>query len=343
MAVKKEGFNSVLLVTVIVIALLVVSIAPSLTGEAKLRFKKGYIPTIQKPSSPAPATLTPTTQAAPSTCANGIKDSTETDVDCGGSCPNKCVTGKICNTNNDCSSSSCSQQTVCITQGTCAAPNVTATPTPTPTPAATCTDGIKNQDETDIDCGGTKCANCVAGKKCNIHNDCALGTTCVSNTCTSTQLGLIMTTQQSCPQGYNYLGSFGDVFEAYAPKASNPKTVSDYNMLSAYPKTMRTRIELCMQQGIGLISYMGDTSFPCPQSTTPPSTLAGTMTTSTSGSTYSFEICTSSPKLTLLDVTFASGAPDFTKKCPSGTSIGVVTSGGDVNTGVGRRYIQLCA
>lgn len=38
-------------------------------------------------------------------CSNTIKDGTETDVDCGGSCPTKCGEGQNCDSNNDCDTS----------------------------------------------------------------------------------------------------------------------------------------------------------------------------------------------------------------------------------------------
>jgi hypothetical protein len=43
---------------------------------------------------------------------------------------------------------------------------------PAPPPAATCSDGIQNQGEADIDCGGP-CARCVNGKNCSKRADCA--------------------------------------------------------------------------------------------------------------------------------------------------------------------------
>lgn len=39
-------------------------------------------------------------------------------------------------------------------------------------PPATCSDGIKNQDETDVDCGGVICGKCANTKSCKIINDC---------------------------------------------------------------------------------------------------------------------------------------------------------------------------
>ena len=39
------------------------------------------------------------------------------------------------------------------------------------TSAPTCKDGVQNQDETDVDCGGS-CGPCADGKKCKNHGDC---------------------------------------------------------------------------------------------------------------------------------------------------------------------------
>jgi hypothetical protein len=47
--------------------------------------------------------------------------------------------------------------------------------------AASCTDGAKNGDETDTDCGGS-CGACADGKSCAAANDCSAGT-CFSGTC----------------------------------------------------------------------------------------------------------------------------------------------------------------
>jgi hypothetical protein len=41
-----------------------------------------------------------------------------------------------------------------------------------PPPAPTCTDGVQNQGETDIDCGG-ECPRCATGQTCASRNDCA--------------------------------------------------------------------------------------------------------------------------------------------------------------------------
>ena len=46
----------------------------------------------------------------------------------------------------------------------------------------TCSDGDKNQDETDIDCGGGSCPRCPDSKTCNIPSDCVSGV-CSSGVC----------------------------------------------------------------------------------------------------------------------------------------------------------------
>jgi hypothetical protein len=41
--------------------------------------------------------------------------------------------------------------------------------------AASCVDGVKNQDETDVDCGGATCSKCGNTKSCNQASDCSSG------------------------------------------------------------------------------------------------------------------------------------------------------------------------
>lgn len=49
--------------------------------------------------------------------------------------------------------------------------------------SSTCTDGIQNQDETDIDCGGIRCTNrCSINQTCSNSSDCN-NTTCVNGIC----------------------------------------------------------------------------------------------------------------------------------------------------------------
>jgi hypothetical protein len=55
---------------------------------------------------------------------------------------------------------------------------------------ATCSDTVKNQNETDVDCGGT----CAPGKKCANGRGCAASTDCQSANC---QIGVCQTAQAS--------------------------------------------------------------------------------------------------------------------------------------------------
>jgi hypothetical protein len=65
-------------------------------------------------------------------CSDHVRNGSETDVDCGGSC-SKCADRAGCFVGSDC------QSDVCLS-GICQAP--------------LCTDGIENGTETDEDCGG---------------------------------------------------------------------------------------------------------------------------------------------------------------------------------------------
>ncbi len=62
---------------------------------------------------------------------------------------------------NACSSADTEVEDPCIL-GLCAGP--------------TCTDGLPNGDETDVDCGGSTCEPCAEGKLCQHHADCVSGT-----------------------------------------------------------------------------------------------------------------------------------------------------------------------
>jgi hypothetical protein len=46
-----------------------------------------------------------------------------------------------------------------------------------------CHDGVKDGDETDVDCGGTACPACAWGKKCLHAADCVQPAACVGGTC----------------------------------------------------------------------------------------------------------------------------------------------------------------
>jgi hypothetical protein len=91
-------------------------------------------------------------------CADGSKNGTETDVDCGGSC-SPCAVNQRCAGAADCQSLVCAS--VCQPPG--------------------CADGVRNGAESDTDCGGS-CTPCAVKLVCNTNADCASGS-CASGHC----------------------------------------------------------------------------------------------------------------------------------------------------------------
>ena len=118
------------------------------------------------------------------TCNNSVKDNNESDVDCGGSCK-PCANGKSCSANTDCASEYCTNQKCetrpCTkdsecTDGFCVSGS-----------CISCTDGAFNGDETDVDCGGSRCGACSKGKRCATNSDC-LSMICTNKVCTGNDI-----------------------------------------------------------------------------------------------------------------------------------------------------------
>ncbi|MEO7329711.1 MAG: MopE-related protein, partial [Minicystis sp.] len=95
---------------------------------------------------------------APS-CGDGLKNGSETGVDCGGGCV-ACAAGTACAVAADC------QSGVCV-GGVCQ--------------LASCSDGVKNGSESDVDCGGS-CPVCNGNATCVAAGDCLDGV-CVGGHC----------------------------------------------------------------------------------------------------------------------------------------------------------------
>ena len=95
------------------------------------------------------------------TCTDGVKNGTESDVDCGPGCQ-PCADGRACTGASNCASQVCTNQ-VCQ--------------------AATCSDGVRNRDELDVDCAGhCGAGSCEGGQACAAPADCA-SNLCVNNRC----------------------------------------------------------------------------------------------------------------------------------------------------------------
>ena len=104
--------------------------------------------------------------AAPAQCTNMMKDADESDVDCGGMICPPCVDGKMCNTSADCKSGACTANLCAMMMST-----------------ANCKDMVKDDKETDVDCGGGVCPVCGDQKMCLTDGDCSSGH-CMMSKCT---------------------------------------------------------------------------------------------------------------------------------------------------------------
>ncbi|MDW8244999.1 MAG: hypothetical protein RMJ84_00335 [Sandaracinaceae bacterium] len=98
-------------------------------------------------------------------CSNGRRDPGESDIDCGGICP-PCPNGYMCTRPTDGASGFCGG-------GHC----MVIAPSPT------CSDGMRNGSETDIDCGGS-CPPCADGRRCSSNSDCS-SSNCSGGICRS--------------------------------------------------------------------------------------------------------------------------------------------------------------
>jgi hypothetical protein len=124
----------------------------------------------------------------PATDTDGVKNDSETDVDCGGSSSPTtdgapaCAAAKACLVASDC------QSLVC-TNDVCQSPSAT--------------DGIKNDSETDVDCGGSSSPSTDGAPACKDGKSCLVGTDCLDLVCATGPLTMPSTTGApiDCPAG----------------------------------------------------------------------------------------------------------------------------------------------
>ncbi len=103
-------------------------------------------------------------------CDDTAQNGSETAVDCGGSSCEPCDDGQACLIDQDCASDLCDALLlICL--------------------PFSCRDGTRDNDETDVDCGGETCIGCYVAEECLLDSDCVtnkcdqgLGV-CVGNTC----------------------------------------------------------------------------------------------------------------------------------------------------------------
>jgi hypothetical protein len=114
-------------------------------------------------ASCAAGTLCMDNHCVPPSCLDHQRDSDETAVDCGGSACAPCGAGQGCLRHRDCQSGVCGAQS-----NLCQAPS--------------CADGVRNGDETGVDCGGSCAKRCGPGQGCQVGEDC-LGQVCSGAVC----------------------------------------------------------------------------------------------------------------------------------------------------------------
>ena len=161
------------------------------------------------------------------TCSDGIQNQDETGIDCGGdtcsacdpcanvSCPGLpyCYRGQCCllgDCSDPCTNITCNNNGLC-SQGTCTCnPGWSGTNCDTQIITPNCSDGIQNQDETGIDCGGNTCPSCLATPTCNdsIKNQDETGIDCggICPACGWKQNGESCTSPNECFGGYCFAG-----------------------------------------------------------------------------------------------------------------------------------------
>lgn len=126
------------------------------------------------------------------TCIDEEKNADETDADCGGSCP-PCGDGRACAFDGDCLDDVCASG-LCIT------------------PVSTCGNGVKDETESGVDCGGPECPACGVGLGCVSNVDCT-SKRCVTGACAPVVLiGEVRTRGQG--------GAQDELVELYNPLAT---------------------------------------------------------------------------------------------------------------------------
>ena len=152
------------------------------------------MPTTKKPTFAPTPTKKPTKRPTPATCTDATKNGDETDVDCGGSACPPCNIHLSCKKATDCVQNVCTNGKCEYSKAPTPSPTTgtpttlkptTSTPTTKAPTKATCSDGMANGNETDIDCGGNECNPCKYDRFCRVSTDCRQKV-CVKGRCGAT-------------------------------------------------------------------------------------------------------------------------------------------------------------
>jgi hypothetical protein len=129
-------------------------------------------------------------------CSDGMKDQSETDVDCGGICaaknpPSKCADNKTCSVAGDCNGNDCTAANKCCTPGamgtTCAGKcGMVVDGCGNPVNCGGCATQAQGSCGTDGTCTANKCEKYAAGTACGVPASCTGSTLATASTCDGT-------------------------------------------------------------------------------------------------------------------------------------------------------------
>lgn len=123
-------------------------------------------------------------------CSNGKLDPFETDKDCGRACGATCKASQNCKHNTDCVTEECDSETQmcviksCTQDSDCSSNKCSIEDGAEKGICISCGDQVKNNDETDVDCGGWCGAKCQNGQTCATNADCVTNECGIDNKCT---------------------------------------------------------------------------------------------------------------------------------------------------------------
>lgn len=98
-------------------------------------------------------------RCAAASCTDGTLNQNETALDCGGRCPNGCAVGQPCAGAPDCQAGVCGAAGCDVGEERCCQ-------------APSCSDGVRNGTEPQVDCGNPDCGLCPLNRACNADAQC---------------------------------------------------------------------------------------------------------------------------------------------------------------------------